>query len=67
MKNLYRGYVENDAQYRLNVVEPICQLICFLGREIDRYDPQNWFSQLSPALRRELTDCEVYEYVEVMP
>ena len=67
MKNLYLGYVKKDEQYRRNVVEPICELIRFMGREIDRHAPHQWFARLSLPLRRQLTDCEVYEYVEVMP
>ena len=67
MKNLYLGYVQKDERYRRNVVEPICDLIRFMGREIDRHAPQDWFARLSPPLRRQITDCEVYEYVEVMP
>jgi len=67
MKNLYRGYVENDAAYRAAVVEPICELVRFLGDEIDRHDPRAWFASLPVPLRRQLTDAEVYEYVEVMP
>jgi uncharacterized protein len=67
MKNLYRGYVQNDAQYRADVVEPICELVRFLGEEIDRHDPQAWFARLPVPLQRQLTDCPVYEYVEVMP
>ena len=67
MKNLYLGYVQKDERYRRNVVEPICDLIRFMGREIDRHAAQDWFVKLSPSLRRHLTDCEVYEYVEVMP
>ena len=67
MKNLYLGYVKNDLRYRANVVEPICELLRFIGREIDRHDPQAWFANSSLAARRQLTDCEVYEYVEVMP
>lgn len=67
MKNLHRGYVENDAAWRANVVDPICGLVRFLGEEIDRHDPQAWFARLPVPLRRQLTDCEVYEYVEVMP
>ena len=42
-------------------------LLRFMGREIDRHDPQAWFSKLSLPVRRQITDCEVYEYVEVMP
>ena len=67
MKNLYLGYVKNDERYRANVVEPICALLRFIGREIDRHDPQAWFGRASLAVRREITDCEVYEYVEIMP
>jgi radical SAM protein with 4Fe4S-binding SPASM domain len=67
MKNLYRGYVQQDERYRTNVVEPICELVRFLGEEIARHDPHAWFARLPLPLRRQLTDCEVYEYVEVMP
>jgi uncharacterized protein len=67
MKNLYRGYVQDDARYRTKVVEPICELVRFLGEEIARHDPPAWFARLPVPLRRQLTDCEVYEYVEVMP
>jgi radical SAM protein with 4Fe4S-binding SPASM domain len=67
MKNLHLGYVRNDLDYRRQVVEPICDLIRFMGREIDRHEPLRWFSQLSIPVRKRLVDAEVYEYVEVMP
>lgn len=67
MKNLYLGYVKNDERYRRNVVEPICELLRFMGREIDRHDPHGWFARLGVPARRRLTDAEVYEYVEIMP
>ena len=67
MKNLWLGYVKGDERYRRNVVEPICGLLRFLGEEIDRHDPLAWFQSLPLPLRRQVTDCEVYEYVEVMP
>jgi radical SAM protein with 4Fe4S-binding SPASM domain len=67
MKNMYLGYEKNDERYRRNVVEPICELLRFMGREIDRHDPKAWFGRLSLPVRRQITDCEVYEYVEVMP
>lgn len=67
MKNLHRGYVDNDETYRRNVVEPICELIRFIGREIDRHDPHQWFAQLTLPVRNRLVDAEVYEYVEIMP
>lgn len=67
MKNLYRGYVKNDIAYRRNVVEPICDLVRYIGAEMDRRDLQGWFGNLSLPVRKQLTDCEVYEYVEIMP
>lgn len=67
MKNLHLGYVKNDERYRRNVVEPICDLLRFMGREIDRHDPRAWFARLPVPERRRLLDAEVYEYVEVMP
>ena len=67
MKNLHLGYVKNDERYRRNVVEPICDLLRFMGREIDRHDPQAWFARLPLPERQRLLDAEVYEYVEVMP
>ena len=67
MKNLHLAYVQKDEAYRARVVEPICELVRFMGREIDRHDPRAWYADASLAARRELAGCEVYEYVEVMP
>ena len=67
MKNMYLGYVKNDLRYRANVVEPICDLIRFMGQEIDKRNPQAWFEQATLPVRKQIMDCAVYEYVEVMP
>ena len=67
MKNLYLGYVKKDERYRGNVVDPICELVRFMGREIDRHDPAAWFAAAALPVRRQVTDAEVYEYVEIMP
>lgn len=67
MKNLYLAYVKNDRRYRDNVVDPICDLVRFLGREIDRHDPHAWYAKAPLDVRKTLRDCEVYEYVEIMP
>ncbi len=67
MKNLYLAYVKGDKEYRDKVVEPICDLVRFLGREIDRHDPQAWYAKAPLDVRKTLRDCEVYEYVEIMP
>jgi len=67
MKNLHLAYVGKDERYRSHVVEPICELVKFIGREIDDHSPRDWYARLSPSLRRQLSDCEIYEYVEIMP
>ncbi len=67
MKNLYLAYVQNDAAYRKNVVEPICELVKHLGREIDRHQPKAWYARAALPVKKALRDCEVYEYVEIMP
>lgn len=67
MKNLYLAYVKKDEDYRRNVVEPICELVRFLGREIDRHDPQAWYGNAPLKVKKQIRDCEVYEYVEIMP
>jgi len=67
MKNLHLGYVKNDLRYRQNVVDPICDLIRFMGQEIDKHNPQAWFEQATLPVRKQIMECEVYEYVEVMP
>ncbi|MGE5652174.1 MAG: radical SAM protein [Bacillota bacterium] len=67
MKNLHVAYVEGDAHYRSKVVEPVCELVKFLGEEVDRHDPHAWYANAPLAVRNEVANCEVYEYVEVMP
>ena len=67
MKNLYLAYVKNDEKYRQHVTDPICDLVRFMGEEIDRHQPQQWFAKLPLAVRTQLTECEVYDYVEIMP
>jgi len=67
MKNLYLAYVQNDLAYRRQVVEPICELVKHLGREIDRHHPKEWYARAALPVKKALRDCEVYEYVEIMP
>lgn len=67
MKNLHVAYVQRDDEYRRHVVEPVCELVKFLGEEIDRHDPHAWYAKAPLAVRKEVANCEVYEYVEVMP
>lgn len=66
-KDLYLAYVQKNKFTREKVVEPICDLLRFIGREIDRHSPQEWFNQLSLENQQKLAENEVYEYVEIMP
>ena len=67
MKNLYLAYVKDERDYRENVVEPICDLVRFLGEEVDRHDPHSWYARMPLSVRDVVAGCPVYEYVEVMP
>ncbi|MCX7142119.1 MAG: radical SAM protein [Proteobacteria bacterium] len=67
MKNLYLAYVKGEQTYRESVVEPICDLVRFLGEEVDRHDPHAWYARMPLAVRDVVAGCPVYEYVEVMP
>lgn len=67
MKNLYLAYVQNDVQWRKTVTEPICELIRFMGEEVDRHDPRRWFEATPAPMRERLMSAEVYEFCEVMP
>ncbi len=67
MKNLYLAYVKKDEEWRTTVTEPICDLIRFLGEEVERHDPQAWFARMPLHVRRRVSDAEIYEFCEVMP
>lgn len=67
MKNMYLAYVKDDANWRSQVVEPVCDMIRFMGDEIERYDPRGWFGRATVPVRNRLLNAEVYEYCEVMP
>lgn len=67
MKNLHLAYVKGHDDYRQQVVEPICDLVRFLGREVERRDPRVWYARAPLAARNMVANNEVYEYVEIMP
>jgi hypothetical protein len=62
-----RRITHGDNDYRVQVVEPICELVRFLGEEIDRHNPAEWYARASTAVRQEIESCPIYEYVEIMP
>ena len=49
------------------MTEPICDLIRFLGAEVDRHRPAHWYAEAPLPARNRLANCEVYEFCEVMP
>lgn len=67
MKNLHLAYVKNDTEWREQVTEPTCELIRFMGEEVDRHDPHGWYGRAPLPLRNRLVNAEVYEFCEVMP
>ena len=67
MKNMHLAYVKNDVSWRAHVTEPICDLIRFMGEEVDRYDPHGWYAKAPLPVRNRLVNAEIYEFCEVMP
>jgi len=67
MKNLHVAYVRKDEDYRRDVVDPVCELIRYMGRKIVEKNPVEWFSRLSLEDQHTLVSSPIYEYVEVMP
>lgn len=67
MKNLWMGYVRCDEHWRTGITDPVCELVRYLGQAVDRHDYAGWFAALPEALQREITDCPIYDYVEIMP
>ncbi|MBI4192139.1 MAG: radical SAM protein [Betaproteobacteria bacterium] len=67
MKNMHLAYVKNDTDWRTQVTEPICDLIRFMGAEVDRHDPCRWYAKAPLPIRTRLANAEIYEFCEVMP
>ena len=67
MKNLYLASVKENLAWRKNVVEPTCDLIRFMGEEVDRHDPLKWYADAPLPTRNKLAGAEIYEFCEVMP
>ena len=67
MKNLWRAYVDNNEEYRNKVVEPVCELVKYLGDAISRYDIKKWYNSLSEANKNEILYSKLYNYTEIVP
>ena len=66
-KGLFRAYVYREQEYRAKVVDPICETVKFLGREIAKHDLRKWYSHLSDLDQNELRRSKLYDYTEVIP
>ena len=67
MKNLYVAYVLKDDDYRKEVVEPVCDLVRYLGRKMAEGDPVAWFNRLSAEDQLLVTSAPIYDFVEIIP
>ena len=67
LKNLHVAYTQKNILFRTNITEPICDLVRYLGRLIDKHDIEAWYARQSPSIKQDILECPVYEYVEVMP
>ncbi len=67
MKNLHIAYVMKDEEYRREVVDPVCELVRYLGRRMAEGDPVAWFNKLSVEDQKLVTSAPIYDYVEIIP
>lgn len=65
VKNLILG--DKNPHHQASVVSPICELIRFIGEEVDKYDIGLWWDCLPSRTREKLLDNPIYQFVEVMP
>jgi uncharacterized protein len=67
MKNLYTAYVMKDEAYRVGCVDPVCELVKYMGKKMAEGDPVGWFNKLSTEDQRFVTSAPIYDYVEIIP
>lgn len=67
VKGFDQSYVMNDSLYKETVVDSNCELIQYMYALFTKGDLVKWYSALPLSDKRELINCPIYEYVEVMP
>lgn len=67
MKNLHLAYVMKKESYRKEVVEPVCDLVRYLGRKMAEGNPVDWFNKLSDADKHMVISSPIYDFVEIIP
>ena len=67
MKNLHLAYVLKKESYRQEVVDPVCELVKYLGRRMAEGDPVKWFNKLSIEDQLLVISAPIYDFVEIIP
>jgi len=67
IKGLHQCFIEGDTYYKETALDASCSMIRHMYRLFTEYDLVKWYTSLSMDYRRELLNCPIYEYVEIMP
>lgn len=67
MKNLWVAYVMKDDKYRNNVVDPVCNLVRYMGNCIDAWNPAEQIKKFKPETIDRIKNTLVYDFVEIIP
>jgi len=67
VKGFHQCYVETDELYKKTVLDSSCSFIVYLYELFKKRDLVGWYTNLTIDDKRELLNCPIYEYIEVMP
>jgi len=67
VKGFHQCYIETDEHYKETVLDISCLMIQHLYDVFTSRDLAKWWDNLPLLDRREILNCPIYEYVEVMP
>ena len=67
MKNLHIAYVLKDDSYKSEVVDPVCDLVRYIGKRMADGNPIKWFNLLASEDQRLVTSAPIYDFVEIIP
>jgi hypothetical protein len=56
-----------DEAYRVGCVDPVCELVKYMGKKMAEGDPVGWFNKLSLENQQFVTSAPIYDYVEIIP
>ena len=67
VKGFHQCYIETDKIYKSMVLDSCCSFILYLYKLFKEKDLVGWYTNLTINDKRELLNCPIYEYIEVMP